>query len=48
MKDRPWQTTGTPRGRCRLQLQTNREVPPNDGGVGLGQATLVLPSTRHD
>jgi hydrogenase maturation protein HypF len=32
----------------RLQLWANREVPPNDGGVSLGQAALVLSSMRHE
>jgi hydrogenase maturation protein HypF len=32
--------------RTRLQLWTNREVPPNDGGVSLGQAALAMFSRR--
>ncbi|MDQ6887833.1 MAG: carbamoyltransferase HypF [Gemmatimonadota bacterium] len=29
-------------GTTRIQLWTNREVPPNDGGISLGQAALSL------
>ena len=31
--------------QTRIQLWTNREVPPNDGGVSLGQAALALSAT---
>jgi hydrogenase maturation protein HypF len=31
----------------RLKLWANREVPPNDGGISLGQAALALSTTRY-
>lgn len=34
-------------GRTRIQLWTNRKVPPNDGGISLGQATLSLEVTPN-
>ncbi|MEO7823482.1 MAG: carbamoyltransferase HypF [Gemmatimonadaceae bacterium] len=29
-------------GRTRIEIWTNRDVPPNDGGISLGQAALSL------
>jgi len=34
-------------GSERLEIWTNREVPPNDGGISLGQAALSA-FTRFD
>ena len=34
-------------GATRIQLWTNREVPPNDGGISLGQAALSLDSAAR-
>ena len=29
-------------GKSRLEIWVNRKVPPNDGGISLGQAALAL------
>lgn len=34
-------------GSTRLEVWTNREVPPNDGGISLGQAALSLTAAER-